>query len=81
MLPAYGRMQQNAGAVRCASNLRQISTYINHYVGDNNGYLPRASYKPDPNTTIKWFQQLTPYFGFNYEQTNSIQQPGLKVFV
>jgi prepilin-type processing-associated H-X9-DG protein len=81
LLPSIRRMQENAGAVQCASNLRQISTYINQFVGDNNGRLPIASYKPDPNTTIKWYQQLTPYFGFNYVQTNDIQQPGLKVFV
>jgi prepilin-type N-terminal cleavage/methylation domain-containing protein/prepilin-type processing-associated H-X9-DG protein len=76
MLPAYGRMQQNAGAVRCASNLRQISTYINHYVGDNNGRLPAGN-----DTVLLWYQRLTPYFGFNYVQTDNIQQPGLKVFV
>jgi prepilin-type N-terminal cleavage/methylation domain-containing protein/prepilin-type processing-associated H-X9-DG protein len=76
LLPSIRRMQENAGAVQCASNLRKIFTYINQYVGDNNGCLPAGN-----DRVLIWYQRLTPYFGFNYVQTNDIQQPGLKVFV
>ena len=75
MLPAYGRMQQNAGAVRCASNLRQISSYFNHFAGDNNGCLP-ASQVPGGKL---WYQELTPYFKF--VDVPTINQPDVKTFV
>jgi prepilin-type N-terminal cleavage/methylation domain-containing protein/prepilin-type processing-associated H-X9-DG protein len=79
LLPSIRRMQENAGAVQCASNLRQISTYFNQFVGDNNGCLPISSYKPDPTTTIHWYQQLTPYSGV--EGGGSAIQPKAKIFV
>ena len=75
MLPAYGRMQQNAGAVRCATNLRQISTYLNQFAGDNNGCLP-ASQVPGGKL---WYQELTPYF--NFKDVPTINQPDVKTFV
>ena len=76
LLPAYGRMQQNAGAARCASNLRQISTYINQFSGDNNGCLPIS--RVWGSGGIAWYEQLTPYSGV--ENTTAIQ-PAVKAFV
>jgi general secretion pathway protein G len=75
LLPAYGRMQQNAGATRCASNLRQISTYINQFAADNNGCLPIAKVTGGK----LWYQELTPYFKFLDVPT--VNQSDIKTFV
>ncbi len=76
LLPVFGRMQQNAGASRCASNLRQISTYINQFMSDNNGCLPIS--RVWGSGGIAWYEQLTPYSGV--ENTTAIQ-PAVKTFV
>ena len=76
LLPAYGRMQQNAGAARCASNLRKISTFMNQFAGDNNGCLPIS--RVWGSGGIAWYEQLTPYSGV--ECTTAIQ-PAVKAFI
>jgi prepilin-type N-terminal cleavage/methylation domain-containing protein/prepilin-type processing-associated H-X9-DG protein len=74
LLPSIRRMQENAGAVQCASNLRQISTYFNLFVGDNGGCLPVSHISGGPF----WYQQLTPYSGV---QATYAIQPAVKAFV
>jgi len=75
LFPVASRLMESAGAVRCASNLRQISTYFNQFAADNNGCLPISS---DVITKVKWYQQLTPYS--KVEASYAIQ-PDVKVFV
>jgi prepilin-type N-terminal cleavage/methylation domain-containing protein/prepilin-type processing-associated H-X9-DG protein len=75
LLPAIRRMQENAGAVQCAANLRQISTYFNQFAGDNNGCLPATE---GWVSRLKWYESLTPYSGV--ENTTAIQ-PAVKAFV
>jgi prepilin-type processing-associated H-X9-DG protein len=69
-------MQENAGAVQCAANLRQISTYFNQFAGDNDGCLPATE---GWVSKLKWYQRLTPYFKFIDVPT--VNQPGVKTFV
>ncbi|MGD0137994.1 MAG: prepilin-type N-terminal cleavage/methylation domain-containing protein [Tepidisphaeraceae bacterium] len=40
LLPALNRAREQANAVACASNLRQIGGLINIYISENRGYLP-----------------------------------------
>ena len=40
LFPAFGRMQALTDRSHCASNLRQIGSAINAYVGDHDGLLP-----------------------------------------
>ncbi len=40
LLPVLGKVQDNAKATQCASNLRQIGAAINAYATDNDGSLP-----------------------------------------
>ncbi|MFI5380186.1 MAG: type II secretion system protein [Tepidisphaerales bacterium] len=40
LLPALGRVSDQAAAVRCRSNLRQLVTAAIMYAGDHHGYLP-----------------------------------------
>jgi prepilin-type N-terminal cleavage/methylation domain-containing protein/prepilin-type processing-associated H-X9-DG protein len=43
LLPALGRAREQARAIACASNLRQIGTAVQMYINQNNGYLARWS--------------------------------------
>lgn len=47
LLPAVTHARQQAGAIQCASNLRQIALVINNYASSNQGKLPYYSmYNP-----------------------------------
>ena len=40
LLPALNKARNQAHAVKCASNMRQIYTYVMMYAGENKGFLP-----------------------------------------
>lgn len=40
LLPALGKAREQARAVKCASNLRQIGIFCSLYASENNGYVP-----------------------------------------
>jgi prepilin-type N-terminal cleavage/methylation domain-containing protein/prepilin-type processing-associated H-X9-DG protein len=40
LLPALNRAREQANAIKCASNMRQIFNYVEIYVNDNRGCLP-----------------------------------------
>lgn len=40
LLPVLGKVQENANATKCASNLRQVGVAISGYAADNDGRLP-----------------------------------------
>lgn len=40
LIPVVGRMREQAGRAKCASNLRQCGTGIYLFANDNNGWLP-----------------------------------------
>lgn len=40
LLPALNKAREQANSVKCASNMRQIYTYVQMYVQDNKGFLP-----------------------------------------
>ncbi len=43
LLPALGKARDKGRAAVCLSNLKQIGTAIEMYVGDNNGWIPPAA--------------------------------------
>jgi prepilin-type N-terminal cleavage/methylation domain-containing protein/prepilin-type processing-associated H-X9-DG protein len=40
LLPALNKAREQANAIKCASNMRQIFSYVEMYVNDNRGCLP-----------------------------------------
>ena len=62
VLPALGRAKQKALQTSCISNLKQIGTAIQMYVGDNENSLPgpvvsgaRASYDQNSSIELVWY--------------------------
>jgi prepilin-type N-terminal cleavage/methylation domain-containing protein/prepilin-type processing-associated H-X9-DG protein len=72
LLPALSKARQQANAVACLAELRQIGNGYVSYVADNKGWLPFLQY-PDwgtytriasgatTNTGVRWFEALAPY--------------------
>ena len=52
LLPALSRARAQAGALKCASNLRQIGICFQLYSIDNKGYWPPARLSPSSTYTI-----------------------------
>jgi prepilin-type N-terminal cleavage/methylation domain-containing protein/prepilin-type processing-associated H-X9-DG protein len=79
LLPALGRARQQAQTTACLSNLRQIGIAYLMYAGQNNGYLPYASFpswgrrSTDPvNMPVThWYEALSAQMGkkIDYDPT------------
>src|SRR5262245_60911311 len=55
LLPALTRARAQANAVACASNLRQIGTYLQMYANNNKGVIyPIGPEIPDPANSGKF---------------------------
>jgi prepilin-type N-terminal cleavage/methylation domain-containing protein/prepilin-type processing-associated H-X9-DG protein len=60
LLPALSSARKKAQAVKCQSNLRQISVTTFLYCQDNNDYLPFAWYNDPEPSENNFFSLLTP---------------------
>lgn len=70
LLPALNKAREQSNAIKCASNMRQIFTYMTMYVNDNKGMYPAAPIigdAPPPTTTypVAWYMQTTGVAAFN----------------
>ena len=77
LLPSLARARQQAQAIVCLNNLRQIGTAVLMYTQENNGYFPRASMTAPmaspraPFPVLPWGEAIVPYIkpsihaGFN----------------
>lgn len=64
LLPALNKAREQSNAIKCASNMRQIFTYMTMYVSDNKGMYPvtpAIGDAPPPATTypLAWYMQTT----------------------
>lgn len=68
-----GGMLDRTRSVKCASNLRQISTVLNAYQVDNNGQFPAIKQVGPPQ--IYWYMALAPYIytGLKSGTVNGVQ--------
>lgn len=57
LLPSLARARQQAQAIVCLNNLRQIGTGVLMYTQDNNGYFPRASMTAPMASPIEYNSQ------------------------
>ena len=65
LLPALGAAREQASRVRCASNLRQVTTAIIAYAHDNRGKLPGVATSPQREWDwIYWAESSDPAFHF-----------------
>jgi prepilin-type N-terminal cleavage/methylation domain-containing protein/prepilin-type processing-associated H-X9-DG protein len=60
LLPALSSARKKAQAVKCQSNLRQLSVTTFLYCQDNNDYLPFAWYNDSDASENSFFALLTP---------------------
>jgi prepilin-type N-terminal cleavage/methylation domain-containing protein/prepilin-type processing-associated H-X9-DG protein len=65
LFPVFSRAREQARAISCASNLRQIGTAFSMYSSDMGGAYPIAggaiTWKDDGVGELGWMQQLHPY--------------------
>ena len=71
LMPALGKAREQANAVKCMSNERQMGQALVMFANEHNGYLPKAWFNDgvvwsggDP-TKIKW-QYRDPMYGWTY---------------
>jgi prepilin-type N-terminal cleavage/methylation domain-containing protein/prepilin-type processing-associated H-X9-DG protein len=70
LMPAISQAREQARAIQCASNLRQIGQAIYNYSSSNRGYIPGWSgwhvypdgSHPEDEPGLGWTEQLMPYF-------------------
>lgn len=68
LLPALNKARQQAGKIKCMSNMRSLMQAVEMYCNENKNQLPFANWDSGPNTSLKYF------FGWLY--TND---PGSRV--
>lgn len=61
LVPAFSRMKIRSKTLQCASQMRQISTYLNLYIGDNNGEFPDFRQTGGGGGIKVWRDYLFPY--------------------
>jgi len=59
LLPALGKVKERGRTISCAGNIKTITTGMNLYVDDNDGWILNAD--PFGTTRIYWRHQLAPY--------------------
>ena len=59
LLPALGAAREQAKALRCLSNVRQVGTAINAFVADHNGRLPENRIDVGNAEHVTWRYQMT----------------------
>lgn len=76
LLPSLNNARNQAKAVKCMSNLKQLGTAIFMYAQENNGVMPiasqdRAVFNPTSNdwTTNLWMIRLFPYVNVTPRKT------------
>src|SRR5207247_9496007 len=60
LLPALARAKEQARAIKCLSNEKQIALGYLLYASDNSEYLPLAAHEGDA-APCQWFFELSPY--------------------
>jgi len=64
LVGGYSKVIARAQSVRCLSNMKQIGASLMLYVGENDGYLPRATIPKEEtglSGDLMWSKQLGPY--------------------
>jgi prepilin-type processing-associated H-X9-DG protein len=54
LLPVFGRMRAASASVRCAANLRQMTTAWAIYTADNHGEFIAYAFFADPTSGVAW---------------------------
>ncbi|CAA6679904.1 MULTISPECIES: prepilin-type N-terminal cleavage/methylation domain-containing protein [unclassified Lentimonas] len=61
LIPAVGRVRENANQAKCVSNLRQLATAANMYAAENHGNFPALNAETEDKPQVPWFTQLRKY--------------------
>jgi prepilin-type N-terminal cleavage/methylation domain-containing protein/prepilin-type processing-associated H-X9-DG protein len=79
LLPALAQAKSKGYAVRCKSNLHQMSLALHMYVTDSGGRFPfyRQLRLPQNPSSLSWQQVLGPYYPLQWTNT-SYHCPGYK---
>ena len=70
LLPALGKAREQANAVKCMSNQRQLGQALVIFTNEHNGYLPKAWFNDGPVSSQRGGKMTWPYrdpmFGWTY---------------
>ncbi|HRV48331.1 MAG TPA: prepilin-type N-terminal cleavage/methylation domain-containing protein [Sedimentisphaerales bacterium] len=69
LLPAIGRVREQARAVYCLNSLRQLGLATLAYAQANDDFIPRAL-----DNEVKWILAFMPYLGTEYETATDYRQ-------
>lgn len=64
LMPALGKVRNQAKAVVCQSNIKQWGLFFSLYANDNNTYFGEP-WTPSENLTTIWVNSLRPYYKSN----------------
>jgi prepilin-type N-terminal cleavage/methylation domain-containing protein len=76
LLPALNKAREQAQAVQCSSNLRQLGQAMNLYINANKQYFPKVfdfqqlGVNPD-QTQWNWLAALLPHMAQNYQSVTA----------
>jgi prepilin-type N-terminal cleavage/methylation domain-containing protein len=73
LMPALNRAREQAKAVQCMSNIRQMATAMALYAEDHDGAIMGMSYGEK-----YWFRQIAPYLGDKSFKTDTMDSKGTK---
>lgn len=68
LVTGFTKTSARANAMKCTSNMRQVSAALLSYAGEHNGQLPPVAEEWPPTSGPDWYFNVWPYAG--YDTTN-----------
>lgn len=72
LLPALSKAREIGRRASCLNNQKQLATFLQFYVNDQNGMMPMKFWKTNSTAGGSWFTQLKSYMGSTGESDLSI---------
>ena len=63
LLPALRGAREQAKAITCKSNLKQLGLFHCEYINDYNGYIVKYYYSGEPGSQATWYKKLQFAYG------------------
>lgn len=73
-LPMVSSVREQGQQLRCAANLRQLTTATQLYAQDNRGEWPRSGHSAPAHNQLPWPRALLPYAGYGDSSRDSLRR-------
>ncbi len=80
MMPALGKVRQQAVGLICRTQLKDVGNMVNLYMADNDGNMVSDRYEPLANGTGRWTVRLGAYYDRNNEKAGDHNRYNTDVF-